>query len=102
MPDGWVRNTPANPRPRDWPRRRARVLKRDGHRCQLADPARCIGTATEVDHVVARWQGGSHEEDNLRAVCTPCHAHRTAVEANHAKPQRRRPAQAHPGLARSS
>jgi len=100
VPHGWQRNRPAVPRPPDWARRRARVLERDGHRCQLATPGRCIGQASEVDHIIARWRGGSHEADNLRAVCSPCHAHRTAIEANDAKPKRRREPPPHPGMAR--
>ena len=35
---------------RPWRRTRARIMERDGGRCQIAGP-RCQRTATEVDHI---------------------------------------------------
>jgi len=84
--------------PADWPQRAARVLRRDGHRCQLRWPG-CIGTATEVDH---RTPGDDHREINLQAVCTPCHRKKSSREGNAAQARRRalrfRPPERHPGI----
>jgi 5-methylcytosine-specific restriction endonuclease McrA len=35
---------------------------------------------------------------NLAAICEPCHLRKTAMEANAAKPKRRREPEAHPGV----
>lgn len=35
----------------------------------------------EVDHILALKDGGSNEIDNLRALCRPCHAKKTAEES---------------------
>lgn len=63
--------------PADWPRRRRRILRRDGHRCQLRYDG-CRGIATEVDHIV---NDDNHDDHNLHAVCEPCHAIKTQTEA---------------------
>lgn len=36
--------------------------------------------ATEVDHIVAKRQGGKDEWENLRSLCKPCHSRKTAME----------------------
>ena len=36
--------------------------------------------ATEVDHIVPKRQGGSDAEDNLQALCKPCHSRKTTQE----------------------
>lgn len=82
----------------EWKRTRRRILQRDGHRCQLRYPGRCIGTATECDHITP---GAGDHDTNLQAACTPCHRHKSAhegVTARQAKPQRRRTPEPHPGL----
>lgn len=61
--------------PRDWRVRRKRVLERDEKTCQIGG-ARCTYLASEVDHIVPRSEGGSHDDDNLRAVCESCHRER--------------------------
>lgn len=35
----------------------------------------------ELDHIVPLIDEGSHEDDNLQTLCTPCHASKTADEA---------------------
>lgn len=34
----------------------------------------------EVDHIIALCDGGTNEDSNLRALCRPCHAKKTAEE----------------------
>jgi 5-methylcytosine-specific restriction protein A len=60
---------------RDWYRIRPVVLARDRHICQF-----CGQYATTVDHITPRSAGGTDELDNLRALCTPCHAKRSAAQ----------------------
>lgn len=57
-----------------WSKVRLVVLERDGWHCQIGGP-RCLGVATEVDHIVPVEDGG-HRLDpaNLRAACRPCNA----------------------------
>lgn len=89
--------------PREFFRNRALVLRRDGQRCQLRFPERCIGTANQADHIDDR---NDHRIENLRAACAPCHAHRSASQGGAASgaaararsAARRRPAERHPGV----
>lgn len=57
-----------------WKQQRLRVLKRDGYIC-----AYCGGEATQVDHVISRKAGGSHDLDNLVACCAPCNSRKGAL-----------------------
>jgi 5-methylcytosine-specific restriction endonuclease McrA len=43
------------------------VLRRDAYRCLW-----CGGTATTVDHVVPRVDGGGDDPSNLIAACEQC------------------------------
>jgi 5-methylcytosine-specific restriction protein A len=81
--------------PSNWTTLRATVLARDNHLCQLRYPHRCAITATEVDHAGTT---DDHRPEVLRAVCTPCHKHRTQQQSTAARPPRARPAERHPGL----
>lgn len=56
---------------------RQRILARDGYRCQLRYDC-CVGTATEVDHIVPFAHGGTEADNNLRAACGPCNRRRGA------------------------
>ena len=77
--------------PRGWARLRQLTFERDGGICQIG----CLGlpidaegrpigrprpgctvAADEIDHIVERQKGGSHDLANLRAVCSFCHAQR--------------------------
>lgn len=90
--------------PSDWPKRRARVLKRDGHRCTARDldGNRCPEPATDVDHV---RRGDVHDDWNLTSLCGWHHDRKSAREgaaeaakkraANRKKFRRVEP---HPGL----
>jgi len=58
-----------------WKDQRIRVLKRDGYICQY-----CGGDATQVDHVIPRKVGGTHDLENLVACCAPCNSAKGAKE----------------------
>ena len=81
------------PLPKGWAKTRRRILRRDHHRCYL-----CGGEATEVDHVQPASQGGGDEPTNLAAICSTCHARKTAHEAVAKRPLRRRAEEKHPGV----
>jgi 5-methylcytosine-specific restriction endonuclease McrA len=51
------------------PRYRQRILQRDGFRCVYCGTTE--GTL-EVDHIVARANGGTSKSDNLATACRPC------------------------------
>lgn len=76
-------NTSTRKGGRAWRRARAYVLARDLHACQLRYPEHCTHRATQVDHVLKVETHPHLEYDvtNLRAVCTPCHTHRTGLQA---------------------
>lgn len=93
--DGWR----SQPRPAHWQKIRRRVLRRDGYLCYICRRNPDLYPADSVDHIVPVSQGGSDEDDNLAACHEhPCHAHKTALEANAAKPKRKREPEKHPGL----
>jgi len=58
-----------------WQRICAGVLARDGYRCQIALFG-CRIRANTVDHIIAREDGGSDDDGNLRSCCAPCHNRR--------------------------
>lgn len=61
---------------------RLAVLDRDRWVCQMRGP-HCTGAATEVDHVVARANGGEvWDPGNLRAACRACNSRGGAALAN--------------------
>lgn len=92
------------PLPKGWARIRARILKRDGHRCQwrLDTGGICGEPANEVDHKIGAARGvDDHSPDNLQALCSWHHAKKTGREAAaiaHDLPPRARPQENHPGL----
>jgi hypothetical protein len=52
---------------RQWKDQRKRVLNRDNHQCVY-----CGQDATQVDHIIPRVDGGTHDLDNLVAACARC------------------------------
>lgn len=72
-----------SPLHRQW---REEVLKRAGGACQIQYPGRCTGTATEADHITELADGGAElDPNNGQAACHNCHAHKTALHANHTR-----------------
>lgn len=98
MSGGWQGSDRKARLPEDWSQRRQRILIRDKRTCQIVDDG-CLITATEVDHIHA---GDDHDDTNLQAVCSECHAHKSAREGVEARTRiltdRRRPTPRHPGL----
>lgn len=87
-------------------KQRQRILYRDHYTCQLGYADICVTTATEMDHIVNVKAEGSDEDENMQAVCQPCHARKSALEgvkgrnAQRAKRKERLtlPKGKHPGL----
>ena len=58
------------------------VLERDAHQCQIKGP-KCNRYATEVDHIIARADGGAvFDPNNLRAACRACNGYLSAKRTN--------------------
>lgn len=92
---GWETSTRQHPP--GWKALRRQVLERAEHTCQAPN---CLSSATDVDHIVNLKSGGSHELDNLQALCKPCHTKKTLQEARAARQRftTARPREKHPGL----
>lgn len=58
-------------------RLRLAVLRRDGHRCVYCGRT-AAETVLEVDHVVARANGGTSRSDNLVTACRDCNGAKSA------------------------
>ncbi|MCY0389139.1 HNH endonuclease [Robbsia sp. Bb-Pol-6] len=63
-----------------WLRVRAAILRRDCGICQACRRAGRVSEATDVDHITPKAGGGTDDEDNLEALCRPCHRAKTARE----------------------
>lgn len=63
---------------RPWRRKRESILLRDKYTCQAC---RIVTLDLEVDHIVNIARGGKDDDENLQALCVPCHKAKTAVEA---------------------
>ncbi len=64
-----------------WQQLRLHILRRDLYMCQACKLAGRITPARDVDHKVNKAQGGDDHPDNLQALCRPCHAAKTELEA---------------------
>ncbi|WP_077138325.1 HNH endonuclease [Flaviflexus massiliensis] len=71
------------------------VLARANGRCEVQGP-NCQGRAVEADHIIPLMDGGSHDPENGRAVCRPCHRTFTDKQIFQAKNAWRRKPIAHP------
>jgi 5-methylcytosine-specific restriction protein A len=80
-----------------WPATRTRILARDGHTC-----VQCGRRATDVDHTVPAYLGGTDADDNLRSLCNECHARKSSSEGHaamrQARARTRRKLPPHPGV----
>jgi 5-methylcytosine-specific restriction protein A len=61
-----------------WRKVRAEVLARDGYVCTVVG---CGAPATEVDHRLARYLGGTDDPSNLLSMCRAHHASKSGREA---------------------
>lgn len=75
-----------------------RVLKRDGHLCQLRLAGCTIG-ADAMDHIIGTAAGGAETDDNCQAACKNCNDLKAQQEAREGRVRkgRRRPPARHPG-----
>lgn len=57
-----------------WLARRFAIMQRDGYRCRLCGTAANDGphVRLEVDHIVARYRGGTDDPGNLWTLCFAC------------------------------
>ena len=62
-----------------WRRLRAEVL-REEPLCRECRKAGRIVPATDVDHIVARADGGTDDRGNLQPLCHACHSRKTVCE----------------------
>lgn len=57
------------------------VMRRDGRLCQICKRHGRNEEAKEVDHIIARADGGDvFDVNNCQAICLPCHYAKTAQE----------------------
>lgn len=66
----------------EWRKLREHVMRRDKRLCQVCMRSGKLTPATEVDHITPKAKGGEDDERNLQAICTHCHAAKTAREAS--------------------
>ena len=59
---------------REWRRRRALVLDRDGHRCRVKIANVCTTRATHVHHTIGRGVTGD-DPAHMVASCEACNLH---------------------------
>ena len=62
-----------------WRKLRAQILM-DEPLCRECRKAGCIVPATDVDHIVARADGGTDDGSNLQPLCHACHSRKTVRE----------------------
>lgn len=60
------------------PGTKAKILAATNHVCARPD---CTERATDVDHILPLWLGGSNREKNLEGLCAGHHAAKTKAEA---------------------
>lgn len=58
--------------------RRDKVIAAQDGVCKRAH---CDVPATDADHILPLWAGGSNRDDNLEGLCRPCHLQKTKAEA---------------------
>ena len=63
-----------------WKKLRKYILERDMGICQECNRRGIFKSATHVDHVRPKSQGGTDDERNLEALCAACHNRKTGRE----------------------
>lgn len=65
-----------------WDKLRLRILKRDKYICQCSECKKhgMIREAHEVDHIIAKANGGLDNESNLQAINRECHKRKTVLD----------------------
>lgn len=96
MSGGWQRSNRVKRLPHNWRAIRARILKRDPV-CKICG----VRPSAFCDHIEAKVD--DHTDTGLQGVCGPCHDQKSSREGNqaqrdNAKPGRKRPTEAHPGV----
>jgi 5-methylcytosine-specific restriction protein A len=64
----------------DWRKLRQIVLQRDNHLCLSCLKNGRAVTATDVDHIKPKAQGGTNTLNNLQSLCADHHRAKTALE----------------------
>ena len=63
-----------------WEKLRDYILLRDKYLCQPCLKNDRITPAQEVDHIIAKANGGTDDEQNLQGICKACHRAKTYQE----------------------
>ena len=69
----------------EWQKIRSRILSRDKGLCQPCLRAGRYRPAKAVDHITPKFEGGTDDDENLQAICLPCHEAKTAEESRRAR-----------------
>jgi 5-methylcytosine-specific restriction endonuclease McrA len=97
----WQGSTRRARLPKDWPRIRRRIIRRDKGVCvaRYSDGRICGLPGTEVDHI---QPGGDHRDSNLQLLCAWHHRHKSSAEGGSAaaltRVRTQRPTSTHPAL----
>lgn len=65
-----------------WRKLRETIMMRDQWLCQVCKATGRVTTATAVDHILPKAQGGTDTPANLQAICDQCHKEKTQRESN--------------------
>ena len=66
-------------RTKGWSQIRKRIIQRDHSTCQVCGKI-CVGRDIQVDHKVARANGGTDADGNLWLLCASCHGRKGKQE----------------------
>ena len=74
-----------------WVKLRLSIMSRDRYLCQPCLAKDRPTPAVAVDHIIPKSLGGTDRDDNLQAICGPCHDAKTEREAAEAQGRRIKP-----------